>query len=981
MRGTVPAGATAVCRRNGTPLGSATVTPQGAATFTLTSAATAGQTYDFAWTLTGASLPVDVIVVLGPATASFTVGASPGSLITTLVGLGAGETAQSIFPNDGRVAINGSGNALVVGLTASSIGLGIYTLTTSAGRTLVIAITVVSAVQPILTKTLGAATASGVSFAQLQAGATIAVPDSAPGTYFAINASGVVSTTAAFASANLGSTTIDVAITGGGDITTLRIATVAGEVDVDTGSRLTSAITAASAGSAIGLTDTFVDGAAVTISKVFTGTITHPYKGIGPAQSIANPNVLTDTASPTMTGGLVIKARTKWAPRFNFKVTLNGPENIVFDGFAFRFVAATDSYNAKFNEVLPQNEVIWVPTLNNGAVTGVASFVQNGAGYLASPNERRVYIAHRKPTTVVTLTNTRNTPIVVTYPNHGFVAGRAVGFNTDGVLPRPLSTLQADTYYVKDVLDANRFTVSAQNGGVAITPTTDGSGTHYCGPGTGFQGYFDANADGTIDTNSPLTIVTAGSGYDSTMRFRQPRLSETTQLQTCQSNIATAESAVQLQLTTNTLSKVIIRNCSFGNPGGSVNRIPFCIDVRNAEQLYIHDCTFDNYYIGIQLYQCNDGEAARNLFLGNANDVYREYTANSPVGDQLANGPLFRVLGNIAAQPMTAVDWSNSHADFMQVGTPADVSAQHRTVLRFNRVFWPGNIRNFQTQPILNTQGPLPYYFDISDNFFISSTQNYQLGSAVDKTLCQFARNTCVRYMEEFTDINAFSPKYPSCVEPWANNKGVYSTTTSYNYGDVVKSNGVFYSSKVNANLNNPLTDTTKWAANYKYEVAIYDNIMGAIWAAIPNTTTGSTDKVLVYADPDNDTGVFSVEYYNYYALRNLYSSNNTQSGDAAYPQIFTGGATFFDTFTQPGDVVGYRGYADKIPLTSFAAARAAIDAAFSSRAGSAAQGKGYLQEGGIATYSQAPSNAYTLMDGSTPYTLMDGTTPLTLGA
>ncbi|MFC7661739.1 hypothetical protein ACFQWF_01315 [Methylorubrum suomiense] len=895
VRGTAPIGFTAVCRKyiDGVPttLGDATVSITGAVTYNLASPAVAGDRYDFYATLRIASLTATVPNIgglLGPTTASFTIGAPANSSILVFNGLGPGEFVQTQSPNDGRGVLDQNGLAFLIGSSASSPGDTLYTFTTNLGRVLKTTVTALSLVQPILTKTLGSATAASVSFAQLPAGASITNPSSTPGSYFTVNATtGVVSTTAAFVSAALGSVTLNVAVRDAGDITTLRVVIAAGEVDVDTGSRLTSAITAAAVGATIGLTDTFVDGAAVTISRVFSGEITHPHKGIGPAESILDPTCLTDSAVPKLTGGLVIKARTLFAPRFNFKVTLNGPENIALDGFAFRNVATSDSYNAKFNEVLPQNEVIWIPTLSNGAVTGVSSFVQTGKGYLASKNERRVYISHNKPTTVVGITNTKAAQLVVTYPNHGLAAGRAIRFNTDGVLPRPLSSLLSDSFFVKEVLSADTFTVSMTSTGVAVTVSEPGSGTHYCGPGSGFLGWFDPDEFGNINETTPLTIVSPGQGYDATMRFRQPRVGETTQLANCQSNIATAESAVQLGFSQNTLSKVIVRNCSFGNPGGSVNRIPWCIDLRNAEQAYIHDCVFDNYYIALQVWQCNDGEIARCLSAGNANDFYREYTANSPLGNQLATGPLFRVLGNVGVDPMSAVDWSNSHADWMQVGTQLDLSLQHRTVLRFNRVYWPGNILKFQTQPILNTQGWIAYYFDISDNLFISSTQNYQLGSAVNKDLCRFSRNTCIRYIEEWTDLNAFSPKYPSCVEPWMNYRGPWSGTTSYAYGHVVKVDGIYYSSKIDGNLGNAVSDTAKWFPNYVYDVGIYDNIMGQIWANVPNAT--GQDRVSFLQDPANDDGVFTKECFNFHAKGNFYSSNYTESGPTSFPQIFTG--------------------------------------------------------------------------------------------
>nr|WP_137829145.1 hypothetical protein [Methylobacterium sp. L1A1] len=146
VTGTVPAGATAVCRKKVgstvTTLGTATVTATGAASYTLSAAAAGGESYGFAWTLPGESVFTAVIVGLGPAATKFTVGASEGSLVAAITGLDAGVTAKSIAPNDGRLTLNAAGNAILVGLTASSVGTKAYTVTLTTGETFNITVTV-----------------------------------------------------------------------------------------------------------------------------------------------------------------------------------------------------------------------------------------------------------------------------------------------------------------------------------------------------------------------------------------------------------------------------------------------------------------------------------------------------------------------------------------------------------------------------------------------------------------------------------------------------------------------------------------------------------------------------------------------------------------------------------------------------------------------------------------------------------------------
>lgn len=76
--------------------------------------------------------------------------------------------------------------------------------------------------------------------------------------------------------------------------------------------------------------------------------------------------------------------------------------------------------------------------------------------------------------TDVTISNA--SPGVVTWNSHGLVANDAIEFATTGTLPSPL--IAGTTYYVKTVLNANTFTLSATAGGAAINTTTAGSGVH-----------------------------------------------------------------------------------------------------------------------------------------------------------------------------------------------------------------------------------------------------------------------------------------------------------------------------------------------------------------------------------------------------------------------------------------------------------------------------------------------------------------------
>lgn len=74
----------------------------------------------------------------------------------------------------------------------------------------------------------------------------------------------------------------------------------------------------------------------------------------------------------------------------------------------------------------------------------------------------------------VTISNA--SPGVITWVGHGLKEGDRITLVTTGSLPTGLSP--ATTYYVKTVLSADTFTVSAANGGSVINTSSGGSGTH-----------------------------------------------------------------------------------------------------------------------------------------------------------------------------------------------------------------------------------------------------------------------------------------------------------------------------------------------------------------------------------------------------------------------------------------------------------------------------------------------------------------------
>ncbi len=67
-------------------------------------------------------------------------------------------------------------------------------------------------------------------------------------------------------------------------------------------------------------------------------------------------------------------------------------------------------------------------------------------------------------------------PGVVTWATHGLSVNDTIRFTTTGALPTGLAI--NTTYYVKEVLSANTFTVSTSAGGAAVTTSGTQSGTH-----------------------------------------------------------------------------------------------------------------------------------------------------------------------------------------------------------------------------------------------------------------------------------------------------------------------------------------------------------------------------------------------------------------------------------------------------------------------------------------------------------------------
>jgi hypothetical protein len=112
------------------------------------------------------------------------------------------------------------------------------------------------------------------------------------------------------------------------------------------------------------------------------------------------------------------------------------------------------------------------------------ALVANDAGQLAmlaaeASNQNfpfRVMLNDEPAVKSATVTITVASPGVITWAAHGLAANTPVEFSTTGALPTGL--VAGTTYYVKTVLDADTFTVSATPGGTVINTSSTQSGTH-----------------------------------------------------------------------------------------------------------------------------------------------------------------------------------------------------------------------------------------------------------------------------------------------------------------------------------------------------------------------------------------------------------------------------------------------------------------------------------------------------------------------
>jgi hypothetical protein len=118
-------------------------------------------------------------------------------------------------------------------------------------------------------------------------------------------------------------------------------------------------------------------------------------------------------------------------------------------------------------------------------------------------------LATESLTEVVTITIA--SPGVVALTSHGLSANAPVMlYNGSNTLPTGLAI--RTIYYVKTVVNANSFTLSATPGGTAINTSGTQSGTHYLDRLNGSTGLSGYSREGTWRVNNSQTVASIASG-------------------------------------------------------------------------------------------------------------------------------------------------------------------------------------------------------------------------------------------------------------------------------------------------------------------------------------------------------------------------------------------------------------------------------------------------------------------------------------
>lgn len=746
----------------------------------------------------------------------------------------------------------------------------------------------------LTTEPVGRQTRSGVKVAQLPAGSVIASGTNSG--HFAVDGAGAVTVSAAGQTAGLQTPDYVLAITGG-TVTTLDIPTEANTFDVTTGAQSTAAETAAlAAGPTVDWKIRVRNGSVITdsltMSKVLSGAISDPNTGIQPTlagQLALNRGVNIASVSG---GSITFGPRTQYGAKLAVAPTFQGCGPYLVENFDFTKTATADNYNAKFNSVT--QPFLWKPEVSISKTSAVTISVAS--------------------------------PAVVTWTAHGLKPNYPVVFsNSGGALPTGITA--GTTYYVDTVTDANNFTLRTTppgGTGTAVAATAAGTGTQTAtttaggvigvgtitqngvgylastnvrkiyitykasGAGSGFNGWFDANDDGTIDATSPLTVTATGTLYDSTTNFRAPTVSEGVQISTQQTDISTA-TVPQCTISVNGTVKanMIFRGNRWGTQAGNVNRYNTCVWARQFGKLIFENNVCDGFYAGLQCFAGDELDIRNNEVKNYVNDGVDFYPSATVLAGQTQmlsrfHDNLFYMLND------TSVDWSNSHSDPLQIGSGGDL-LDHATLDVYNFMYTPSDVTKLTGQGFQNGDTTKNIRARIANNFWTGSTTNMAIMWRCDPANPSIAVNNTGIRQRRADDTAIGTSAIPATIRPAA-------------------------------------------AGGYR----ITGNVIGEVWDQVSGAHFNT--------DPVGGSRVGGGTIGTYYSDNNGYVNEqtpNTGNGDS-FPEVFAGGPS---AFVWMGPVIGWQIAPGVIRTDTAAHCKADITSIFAIAPGAAAkyQGKGFL--------------------------------------
>jgi hypothetical protein len=276
--------------------------------------------------------------------------------------------------------------------------------------------------------------------------------------------------------------------------------------------------------------------------------------------------------------------------------------------------------------------------------------------------------------------------------------------------------------------------------------------TKKSGAGSGFQGYFVAKADGTIDATCPLTVTAAGSSYTITTVLGNPAAGYGAGLQsTDTTGTSASESQIQFNSSDTTVNGVggywIVRRTLQGSfRGGNDKQTGISTYVVRARTIVMEDNVIDGYYGAIEVRAASRFVARFNWLSHPINDSMKIYPSGTGVPLTGQTELVMIIVGNYYDKVNQSRWWTNSHGDRKQTLAAGDTL--HNNCIDICN-YWNqhANVLLFATQGNLDSVTSNLYQkLLLRHNFGVNSTVNFQqVANAHSSALYEIAYNTGVR--------------------------------------------------------------------------------------------------------------------------------------------------------------------------------------------------------------------------------------------